>query len=94
MLGGVCQLVAPLAGAWIEISLVQLESETHCVAPLAGAWIEIFLVRAKKILTDVAPLAGAWIEISARLCKISSTMSLPLRERGLKLLGDLEDFCI
>ena len=35
------RVVAPLAGAWIEmISLLQPESVIY-VAPLAGAWIEI-----------------------------------------------------
>ena len=33
--------VAPLAGAWIEISLLYLKNAWAAVAPLAGAWIEI-----------------------------------------------------
>ena len=32
--------VAPLAGAWIETSIVFLVPEYNPVAPLAGAWIE------------------------------------------------------
>ena len=33
--------VAPLVGAWIEISLIMSPSSTDFVAPLVGAWIEI-----------------------------------------------------
>ena len=35
------RMVAPLAGAWIEISYVEDLLEPGDVAPLAGAWIEI-----------------------------------------------------
>ena len=35
--------VAPLAGAWIEMSEVHKEVTEGLVAPLAGAWIEIYL---------------------------------------------------
>ena len=35
-------LVAPLVGAWIEITGCLLQANTHPVAPLVGAWIEIF----------------------------------------------------
>ena len=34
-------VVAPLAGAWIEITPITLNNITYTVAPLAGAWIEI-----------------------------------------------------
>ena len=57
--------VAPLVGAWIEISVVFQSQLCACVAPLVGAWIEIsqnnYVVEAVK----VAPLVGAWIEIRA-----------------------------
>ena len=36
-----CEVVAPLAGAWIEISVNIKVHEGDAVAPLAGAWIEI-----------------------------------------------------
>ena len=32
----------------------------------------------------VAPLAGAWIEIRRKERQMAATLSLPLRERGLK----------
>ena len=35
--------VAPLAGAWIEITIGILTITIGAVAPLAGAWIEIHL---------------------------------------------------
>ena len=34
-------IVAPLAGAWVEILRRKGESVTVKVAPLAGAWVEI-----------------------------------------------------
>ena len=34
-------VVAPLAGAWIEICAALIASALDGVAPLAGAWIEI-----------------------------------------------------
>ena len=34
-------MVAPLAGAWIEIPIKALTIPLKLVAPLAGAWIEI-----------------------------------------------------
>ena len=78
-------LVAPLAGAWIEM----LEKVKHTlgdtVAPLAGAWIEINEQGNTNWKIDVAPLAGAWIEIL--LISAVATVrpaSLPSRERGLK----------
>ena len=55
------------------------------VTPLAGVWIEIgrklYRIPLHRIVT---PLAGVWIEI---LCKVNTnkpSMSLPLRECGLK----------
>ena len=36
--------VAPLAGAWIEISKAYPDIKAEIVAPLAGAWIEMTIV--------------------------------------------------
>ena len=55
--------VAPLAGAWIEISLTARGNHSRPVAPLAGAWIEINVADQISHDEKVAPLAGAWIEI-------------------------------
>ena len=57
-------LVAPLAGAWIEIFCVDPFRMCFRVAPLAGAWIEITGAYKCKIENIVAPLAGAWIEMA------------------------------
>ena len=35
------EIVAPLAGAWIEIMVIIYHILRNMVAPLAGAWIEI-----------------------------------------------------
>ena len=56
-------LVAPLAGAWIEIKENKSNTNPVIVAPLAGAWIEIMVIIYHILRNMVAPLAGAWIEI-------------------------------
>ena len=76
--------VAPLAGAWIEIDILQLANEFTFVAPLAGAWIEIRRVADIKEKIEVAPLAGAWIEINNLISRFTKLQSLLSRERGLK----------
>ena len=38
------RIVAPLAGAWIEIIHPAVKVPEARVAPLAGAWIEIIIV--------------------------------------------------
>ncbi len=58
--------VAPLAGAWIEITKMTVSQYCFSVAPLAGAWIEMVLVPLSALSKPVAPLAGAWIEILVR----------------------------
>src|SRR5699024_7197108 len=79
------QLVAPRAGAWIEIDRRVRIYNKALVAPRAGAWIEIFPLFAAAPLRRVAPRAGAWIEIFLRgLRSYGRRSSLPVRERGLK----------
>ena len=48
--------VAPLVGAWIEITFPVLRCNTKLVAPLVGAWIEILMSRNTKVLTRSLPL--------------------------------------
>ena len=76
--------VAPLAGAWIEITNFSTSSAVINVAPLAGAWIEMQIISRSVSGTRVAPLAGAWIEIVLHPVRGHETVSLPSRERGLK----------
>ena len=55
------------------------------VAPFTGAWIEI---RAESLARNeliVAPFTGAWIEIPSFSGHALPSLSLPSRERGLKL---------
>ena len=56
-------LVAPRAGAWIEIEIKLAAMKLNAVAPRAGAWIEIYICKRNKTADNVAPRAGAWIEI-------------------------------
>ena len=42
-------MVAPLAGAWIEITITVEITGKDIVAPLAGAWIEIHV---EKFMTS------------------------------------------
>ena len=56
-------VVAPLAGARIEISDARLRTPASGVAPLAGARIEIDFAYQEADHVQVAPLAGARIEI-------------------------------
>ena len=41
-------VVAPLAGAWVEIQLEHLLNDQEEVAPLAGAWVEITILNTIK----------------------------------------------
>ncbi len=77
-------LVAPLAGAWIEIGSIRQGRNIPAVAPLAGAWIEMFMDIPEGDGEFVAPLAGAWIEIVKAKVNMDNVVSLPSRERGLK----------
>ncbi len=57
-------IVAPFAGAWIEIALWITRMHRLCVAPFAGAWIEMHKITNDQWINYVAPFAGAWIEIA------------------------------
>ena len=57
------EVVAPFAGAWIEITNLCYFNLDIFVAPFAGAWIEIYLESDTYHNEMVAPFAGAWIEI-------------------------------
>ena len=78
------EIVAPFAGAWIEILRFSIDDGTVNVAPFAGAWIEIPVSCADILLKFVAPFAGAWIEMALLSKNLVEVKSLPSRERGLK----------
>ena len=69
---------------WIEIEPPFAELLQIKVTPLAGVWIEIKLPLIVFGLLSVTPLAGVWIEITPVFSIARSTVSLPLRECGLK----------
>ena len=79
--------VAPRAGAWIEAAYAVNQSNMLVVAPRAGAWIEARLVCTRSSHSRVAPRAGAWIEARSRSRVLLGFQSLPVRERGLKLVA-------
>ena len=84
------RVVAPYAGAWIEIS-TPCRCHAHGeVAPYAGAWIEISPDANIGKQKGVAPYAGAWIEIPAQHPLPIKSPSRPTRARGLKS-GKLAD---
>ena len=56
--------VAPLAGAWIEISLCGRNSMRPIVAPLAGAWIEILSARGFTMALESPPSRGRGLKFS------------------------------
>ena len=60
------------------------------VAPRVGAWIETVDRTTSPTLYNVAPRVGAWIETRDILHQQNMLRSLPVWERGLKLLdGDI-----
>ena len=78
-------IVAPLAGAWIEMDEKKARMMRVSVAPLAGAWIEI--------MTMTIYFRGKNRSLPSRERGLKSTQhasipgheqSLPSRERGLK----------
>ena len=77
-------IVAPFAGAWIEIDNIKELYSAVYVAPFAGAWIEIESNRCGSMSVKVAPFAGAWIEISTQPTSFAAILSHPSRVRGLK----------
>ena len=60
-------LVAPRAGAWIEMGQLPQHPMPGSVAPRAGAWIEIDPAGTGYRPAAVAPRAGAWIEMGEGL---------------------------
>ena len=64
-----------------RMKLITLER----VAPFAGAWIETCPKINNYNTNKVAPFAGAWIETIRQGSKRNYKVSLPSRERGLKL---------
>ena len=77
-------MVAPLAGARIEIEIYRIIGEKHSVAPLAGARIEIICSPGFSIDLRSLPSRERGLKSKAADGGESVTWSLPSRERGLK----------
>ena len=73
--------VAPLVGAWIEISVATIPDKLISVAPLVGAWIEILHLR--LFLHDIALSLPSW----ERGLKYTSTFSVALWAYVAPLVG-------
>ena len=78
------ELVAPFAGARIEILIKKGYVGLRAVAPFAGARIEMLNGVPISSAVVVAPFAGARIEICMTVTQWELQSSLPSRERGLK----------
>ena len=77
--------VAPLVGAWIEISWTAAIPLLSRVAPLVGAWIEISMASAYiGIPSGSLPLWERGLKSVTLVVLFILTESLPLWERGLK----------
>ena len=79
--------VAPLTGAWIEITdTMTINPDSWTSLPSRERGLKSRRYQTMKDLHNVAPLTGAWIEIVYPINLYADAASLPSRERGLKLL--------
>ena len=62
------EIVAPLAGAWIEINLTDAKLDIHTVAPLAGAWIEMFDTKMFALVGTSLPSRERGLKFSYLIC--------------------------
>ena len=77
--------VAPLAGAWIEIDLIEEKTPLLTVAPLAGAWIEInTAAQLRHLHLPSLPSRERGLKYRSGVKEGNINGSLPSRERGLK----------
>ena len=79
-------IVAPHAGAWIEMALFLLIAVFSVVAPHAGAWIEILRCLVNPVLLTSLPMRERGLKCSYAEKRIGKKQSLPMRERGLKFM--------
>ncbi len=85
-------IVAPLAGAWIEMGNRSSAESLRSVAPLAGAWIEIEQEAQSRTAKHVAPLAGAWIEIDTLISFLENIEVAPLAGAWIEIVcGNVVD---
>ena len=77
--------VAPLVGAWIEISFVIYKDGLSVSLPLWERGLKLIRDILIRHTNSVAPLVGAWIEMPiVTAVSDEPSSSLPSWERGLK----------
>ena len=79
-------MVAPHAGAWIEIGIGGLGRRRFRSLPMRERGLKFGCAKLRVAGQAVAPHAGAWIEIGRGSRRHPCGESLPMRERGLKLM--------
>ena len=79
-------LVAPFAGAWIEIRNKSIMHPAENVAPFAGAWIE--MPKCKNTIRELKSLPSRerGLKYVTPFVYVRYSKSLPSRERGLKYM--------
>ena len=78
-------MVAPFAGAWIEIPARMTTGQSKMSLPSRGRGLKFIPILTRNEVKRVAPFAGAWIEIGLTNDRgLSVFASLPSRGRGLK----------
>ena len=77
-------LVAPLAGAWIEMRCNIARFCACIVAPLAGAWLEISAFRGSRLSIASLHSRERGLKLDNKFKVGAAKESLPSRERGLK----------
>ena len=80
-------VVAPFAGAWIEIRKTGQKTIPRRSLPSRERGLKCSPQVSFRVTVLVAPFAGAWIEIENPKNVEVKARSLPSRERGLKLHG-------
>ena len=71
-------IVAPLVGAWIEISLLRQRHQIFWSLPLWERGLKFSCSVALIIPFFVAPLVGAWIEIDIKSRFVGDSIVAPL----------------
>ncbi len=81
-------MVAPRAGAWVEIVQRRGAERLPVSRPVRARGLK-FDGGHLKMKEEVAPRAGAWVEILVGQGGDAPALSRPVRARGLKLAHDL-----
>ena len=79
-------MVAPLAGAWIEIPGIASQPISKVVAPLAGAWIEIWQYTSKSTALNTSrPSRARGLKCAGIFRVPYSLMSRPSRGAWIEI---------